>query len=456
MSDSNTNRTNGAGKTPGRQGRKRQALTARQAVQFEQAVEFHRTDRLDEAAAVYQEILKVNPRHADAQMSLGTVRLQRGESGEAIQLFDSSIRINPNQPDAFYNRGVALQGLNCLAEALASYDQAIALQPNYPEAHNNRGLTLHGLKRMDEALQSCDRAIALESDNAAAHNNRGLALQGLMRFDEAMQSYDRTIALDPRHTEAHHNRGVLLKRLKQNQAALEAFRLAVETDPGNASARHFIAALSGATPKAAPTDYVVQLFDDYAETFDSHLQEVLRYQTPKRIRDSFDRLFPAGKRVRLVVDLGCGTGLSGDVFRDVASHLVGIDLSGKMLAQARAKNIYSELIEGDLVTCISALPSPVDLFLAADVFVYVGALMDVFAGIAKKSAPGGLFCFSIETTDAGDYSLLETGRFAHSQCYIDRLSKTFGFTILSAEQTELRTDSHASIMGSVYVIQTGS
>src|SRR6185503_837619 len=109
---------------------------------------------------------------------------------------------------------------------------------------------------------------------------------------------------------------------------------------------------------------------------------------------------------------------------DVAGHLVGIDLSREMLAKARAKTIYQELIEGDLAPNIAALREPAELFLAADVFVYVGDLGDVFAQVARKSTPQALFCFSVETHDGADYVLRDTGRFAHSRSYVERVAAT--------------------------------
>ena len=265
-----------------------------------------------------------------------------------------------------------------------------------------------------------------------------------------MQSYDRAIKLDPRNVQAHNNRGVVLQSLKQNDAALAAFRRVVALDPSNATARHLIAALTGDTPQSAPPEYIAKLFDDYAERFDRHLQDELKYQTPTKMRAIFDRLLPPGAKAERTLDLGCGTGLSGEAFRDVAGHLTGVDLSREMLAKAAAKNIYQTLLEGDLVLAIEAQTEPVSLFLAADVFVYVGDLGPVFAAVASRSGPGTLFCFSVETNDGPqDYVLRDTGRFAHSRPYVARLAETNGFALAAAEDTELRVDKTGPIMGTI-------
>lgn len=50
-----------------------------------------------------------------------------------------------------------------------------------------------------------------------------------------------------------------------------------------------------ATPASAPREYVVGLYNSYAETFDSHLQGALEYRTPTVIVENLRRLFP-GRR----------------------------------------------------------------------------------------------------------------------------------------------------------------
>ena len=59
-----------------------------------------------------------------------------------------------------------------------------------------------------------------------------------------------------------------------------------------------------------------------------------------------------------VLDLGCGTGLMGQYLRDNAAQLIGIDLSAAMLEEARNKQIYDALVEGDIVEYCRRLCAP--------------------------------------------------------------------------------------------------
>lgn len=51
----------------------------------------------------------------------------------------------------------------------------------------------------------------------------------------------------------------------------------------------------GAAPPTAPREYVIALYNSYAETFDSHLQEGLAYRTPAIVIETLCSLFP-GRR----------------------------------------------------------------------------------------------------------------------------------------------------------------
>ena len=116
---------------------------------------------------------------------------------------------------------------------------------------------------------------------------------------------------------------------------------------------------------------------------------------------------------------------------------------------------YTELVHADVVDYLQSADRRYDLVLAADVFIYVGALDAVFAGVARVLAPGGLFAFSIELTDdAHDLRLLPSLRYAHSQAYVRRLAQEHGFEVRAAFPAPLREDQHRPIEG-LYVYLQG-
>jgi predicted TPR repeat methyltransferase len=156
---------------------------------------------------------------------------------------------------------------------------------------------------------------------------------------------------------------------------------------------------------------------------------------------------------RLGIDLGCGTGLSGEVFQTRVQRMIGVDLSEKMLACAREKNIYSELVHADGSAFLDQMAESADLFVAADIFVYVGALEALFGLIRSRSLPGALFAFSTEKASGNGYVLQKSGRFAHSPDYIAELAAANGFAVRTCSDVRGRMERGAWVSSQIFVLQ---
>ena len=88
----------------------------------------------------------------------------------------------------------------------------------------------------------------------------------------------------------------------------------------------------------------------------------------------------------------------GERLRPVAARLEGYDISAEMLCRAEAKKVYDRQRKTDLLTMNSGPPA--DLVVAADVFMYLGALDSVVA-LALRAAAGGLSPSRSETRATG-------------------------------------------------------
>ncbi len=147
------------------------------------------------------------------------------------------------------------------------------------------------------------------------------------------------------------------------------------------------------------------------------------------------------RRFHSVLDLGCGTGLCGGLIRPVADRVDGVDLSGAMLEQARKLGVYTELVHADVAGYLQDAKRRDDLVLAADVFIYVGGLEPVFAGVARVLECGGQFCFTVEPAEGAErVQLLPSLRYAHSEAYIRELAQAHGFLVDEIVRAPLRND----------------
>ncbi len=199
-----------------------------------EAVGWHQQGQLGRAQALYQQILAVQPQHAQALHLLGVAAGQVGRFREAVDLIGRAVELDSRNGPAHSNLGNALRELGQYPQALSAHDQAIALDPGMAQAHNGRGVALHRLKRHDEALESLEQAIALVPGYVEARVNRGLIFLAMSRDEDALASFDGAIRMEPRLASAHQNRGVALMRLNRFAQALDSFDQALALAPHGA------------------------------------------------------------------------------------------------------------------------------------------------------------------------------------------------------------------------------
>jgi len=235
---------------------------------LQQAVALHQSGKLAEAAALYREVLRVEPQNFDALHLSGVAARAQGNAATAVDLIGRALaRVKGRSAAANYNLGNALGDLGRHAETLAAVDRALALEPNYAEAHHLRAAALRHLGRAEEAIASCAKAIALAPKAAYAHNEMGVILAGLERHEESLGHYERALACDPRHLHATHNRGVALRMLGRADEALAAYGQALALKPDFAEAVASLAILQQLLKRpveaAASYERLLALAPDY-------------------------------------------------------------------------------------------------------------------------------------------------------------------------------------------------
>ena len=409
------------------------------------------TGRVSESLVASQKSVELAPQDTEAHNNLGVTlqALDRLEDAEAS--YRQAIAMKPDYAPAHFNLGNTLQVLGRSEEAEGSYRQAIALKPSYAEAHSNLGNMLKELGRLEEAEASYRQAIAITPDYADAHCNLGTMLKERGKSEEAEASYRQAIALKSDFALAHNNLGVTLKELGRLEEAEASYRQAIAFKPDYAEAKHMLSALTGETTKSAPRDYVEGLFDNYASKFDTSLVDNLEYKTPKIIAEMIMENHNDGS-LGSVLDLGCGTGLTGSEIRQFCAYLEGIDLSNSMLEQAKKKNVYDNLIHRDITEYLATENLDFDYFISADVFVYLGDLSTVFQLIKSRNKAGGKLVFSTENTDKDGFSLEQSGRYSHSKQYIEGLCEKFDYQLCHFENLNLRKEKNLYISGGLYLL----
>jgi predicted TPR repeat methyltransferase len=229
--------------------------------------------------------------------------------------------------------------------------------------------------------------------------------------------------------------------------AAQAWAMALKLEPADRLGAALKLQLIGKAPAATapPSAFVETLFDHYADSFEESLVEKLGYRLPDFLGRAIRKARPG--RFRLALDLGCGTGLMGERLRPFVDRLEGYDISAGMLRKAKAKGIYDLLAKADLQR-FSHPGAGADLVVAADVFIYVGALEGIAGAVADMLADGGMFAFSVETlAGGGDFALGPSRRYAHSEAYVRRVLPANRFAVLSLESMVIRHDRRDPVEG---------
>jgi predicted TPR repeat methyltransferase len=302
-------------------------------------------------------------------------------------------------------------------EALNRFDEALAERPDFVEAHAGRGTLLLEMKQLEAALASFDAALAIDSRHAISWNNRGNTLAAMKRFEDAADSYEKALAIDPTLLQAAENRDNAFFELKRGTRC--------------------------------PPGYMRGLFDEFASHYDDTMLEKLGYRAHLHLRTLADRVLPRLMPPWRVLDLGSGTGLVGNSFRDLvgSGRLDGIDIAPRMIEAARRRGIYDDLILGDIETILAEPGQAYDLILAADTLIYIGDLSTVFAGVSKRLDQGGFYLFAVESMDHGSWEQTPKNRFRHSESYLRAQAERAGLDFVELMECTLRRESSEPVKG---------
>ncbi len=426
-------------------------------------------------------------------LALAQQKAQTGNLTDALTILSRALEKKPTDRDLLHGRAHVLIGMNRTDQAANDLDALIAAHPQDAQGLDDRGVLYQRqgnfLKAAEYHMQAVDLA---PSDGTIL--NLAIALNKLGQRAEAEKLYDVVLQINPTHTRAMINLAVLCdergqydkaeSHLKQaieygdesfelcmtygnicrkqdrKDEALRWYEMAAAQRPDNGPAAFLVALMKGENPESPPPEHVAQLFDSYADNFESSLVGQLKYRTPDLLFNAAEQELKAIKENNpdaVAMDLGAGTGLFGKILRPFVKENIGLDLSANMLAKAQEQHIYDTVLCMDMLDGLARYDAEhFHVVAAADVFVYVGKLDALFKAIARSLAKDGLFIFSTEAVDEhekGEYCARDTGRYAHAESYLKNLATTNGFYTVHFERTWIRYNKEKPLDGFVVVLR---
>lgn len=375
---------------------------------FNKAHAKHDAGKFDEAIQLYQMFLMKNPMHLDANYLLGTAYAETGKLEAAKKYLEKAEKIMPYSPYIKVNLGNIYKELGDYETSLISFLRALEIQPDFPEARQNLCIVI-GL--MEEGASPT-------------------AANSCLEYSLSCLKADR------------------------NDEALAILSVGHGLDPGNVHIRFFMTLLEGRQPdKTLQEEFVQCEFDNSAQFFDTASMVHLQYSAPGKLAGILKDLRGDDMYFDSMIDLGCGTGLVGEAFKGHFGSITGVDISEKMLEIAKAKGMYDHLIRGEIVAALGLIGRKFDLFVAADVFVYMGDLDQLYEEVIASANAGALLVFTTESVDGDSVSLQLSGRYVHGREYIPIVTQKHGCSIIDSRQIPLRKEGEHWIMGDVYCIK---
>ncbi len=285
-----------------------------------------------------------------------------------------------------------------------------------------------------------------QAREALENGNNGLAVTCL----------ENAVREDPTDLETYRTLGRILRLADRPGEAAAWYRQCLAIAPNDAIATMGLVALGQApVPERLPDDVVLYVFDRNAGSYDANMRN-LGYSTPAALLELLRADGGVADSSLDMLDLGCGSGWCGPLFRPYARRLVGIDLSPRMLELAAAKRVYDELIQAEILEYLARPADGIDVVIAANVLVYFGNLASLAAGVARTLRPGGRFIFDVEKGEGTEPGFHVSGRYTHSLAVLEGALLPYGFTFSRMHETVMRTELGAPVVGLCCVARRSS
>ena len=419
---------------------------------------YYNNEDYENAQKFAKVVLKRDEKNTSALLILGNSAYCQHLYERAFSYYEKAYQINPKSYIALINMANTCYDMTKYVKALDYALSALEVYPSSVDAYIISGNSYMELGRIEKAEKNLLKALSYKSDNPWIYDALSRLYQKSEDYENALSfGWKAVLFAGDAQQDQNINFGYMLyecaaegkEKLAKEYAAkwVEGFK----KDP-------LVQYMGGAILenkklKKADPQYIEKIFDLFAGDFESTLFG-LDYMVPvyiaQAVRAHFKKDFY--KRTNYL-DLGCGTGLCAEnVIPLIGWHYaVGVDLSQKMLDEAKRKNIYHRLEKADLAEFLKNDTLTYQLMTIGDVLTYFGDLRQVFENAAQRLDLGGHMVFSISENNinANDYYLTPSGRFVHSVDYILTLLTKCGFSKIGSERKALRNEGDSVVYGHI-------
>lgn len=183
--------------------------------------------RLQDARALYQEILTIDPEYVEAWLMVAALDAESGAVESALACCERVLQLAPDNAEAYSMQGrlLASQGklhaardslfrsveldkddgeswgalaglflkLGDFSEAARCSRASVKLLPRFLDGYINLGNALAGMGHSQDAYEAYIQAIALQEENVLARQGVALSLEQMQKWEDAKKAYQKTL-----------------------------------------------------------------------------------------------------------------------------------------------------------------------------------------------------------------------------------------------------------------------
>lgn len=243
---------------------------------LQSAVSHHQAGRLDDARALYDKVLSLEPKNPNALGFLGLLYFHKGDCEQAINYIGQAIQCQPKFAPYHDNLGMVYMSKGDYQAALDSFNTADRLEGESPDRSLNMGNALQALGRFDQAEAAYRLAIRLQPNRGESHLHLGYLYLEMGRYGQAVDCFKSLTHLNSDSAESYLALGRAYDAIGSLDGAADAFQKALELEPGLTDARIGLASvLRLLKPKGYKATLVEQIIS-LSQATDVHPQALAR------------------------------------------------------------------------------------------------------------------------------------------------------------------------------------
>jgi tetratricopeptide (TPR) repeat protein len=204
---------------------------------------WQRKGKLSEAAAAYQQALRLTPDDARALLAVGIVLRSSGELVQADEALKRAIGIAPGNAAAWFHSGAVDFDLGRTAAAVEKMEKAATLDPDLSGAHMGLAELLWRTGQAGRAESELRTALRIDPYDGSAYDLIGRALAARGQPAESLFDFEKATRLRPGYAPDLYDYALELSAVSRLDEARAAVEAALRADPDMAEAHELLGSL---------------------------------------------------------------------------------------------------------------------------------------------------------------------------------------------------------------------